>query len=111
MPRMRDYGRSQLASWELQQAQAAARAAAEIGGRAGDEELDPSWRPLVEAGEGVSEGFELAEDDLIKAAEHGNGTADPLADAFTPEVELGRSVGTYGEADHEESSEVPDADR
>ena len=62
--------------WEAEQAEAAAREAASIGGRAGDEELDPALRPLVEAGEGVAGGFELAELDMIEAAERDYG--DPL---------------------------------
>lgn len=89
----------------------AARGGAQIGGRAGDEDLDPAERPLVEAGEGVAEGFELAEQDLIEAAQHGESAADPLADAFTPEVDGGHRIGEYGEADHEDSSEVRDSDR
>jgi len=100
-----------LSPWEAQQAEAAAREAAAIGGRAGDEELDPAQRPLVEGGEGVAEGFELAEEELIGAAEHSDGEFDPLADAFAPEVDSGVQTGEYGEADHEESSELPDSDR
>jgi hypothetical protein len=100
-----------FAPWEAQQAAAAAREAAAIGGRAGDEELDPAQRPLAEAGEGVAEGFELAEEELIEAAEHGDSGADPLRDAFTAEVDGGHATGDYGEADHEDSSEVPDSDR
>jgi len=98
-----------LNRWEESQAQAAADAAASIGGRAGDERLDPAQRPLVEAGEGVAEGFELAEEDLIEAAEHGELWADPSRNAFTPEAESSPEV--CGEADQEASSEVTDADR
>ena len=65
------------APWEEEEAEAAEREAAAIGGRAGDEELDPAQRPLVEAGEGVAEGFELAEEELINAAQHGDSGADP----------------------------------
>ena len=103
-------GRSS-APWEEEEAEAAEREAAAIGGRAGDEELDPAQRPLVEAGEGVAEGFELAEEGLINAAQHGDSGADPLADASRPEVDGGHPAGEYGEADHEDSSEVPDSDR
>lgn len=88
------------APWESQEVEAAAREAAAIGGRAGDEELDPALRPLVEAGEGEAEGFELAEADLIEAAGHGDSRGNPLRDAFTPEAGAAR-VGTFGEADHE----------
>jgi hypothetical protein len=51
---------------------AAAREAAAIGGRAGDEELDPAERPLAEAGEGVAERFELAEEELREAVDPTN---------------------------------------
>jgi hypothetical protein len=46
-------------------------------GRAGDEYLVQAERPSAEAGEGVDEGFELAEDDLIEAAETAGAWADP----------------------------------
>lgn len=88
--------------WEVQEVEAAAREAAAIGGRAGDEELDPAQRPLVEAGEGEAEGFELAEADLVEAAEHGDSRGNPLLDAFAPESGAA-PVGTFGEADHEKS--------
>ena len=102
---------SENVEWEEREAEAAAREAARIGGRAGDEDLDPAQRPLIEAGEGVAEGFELAEEELIAAAEHTDGEFDPLADAFAPEVDGSRQVGEYGEADHEDSSELPRSDR
>jgi hypothetical protein len=73
--------------WEQREIDAAAREAAAIGGRAGDEDLGPAQRPLVEAGEGVAEGFELAEADLIEAAQHDSDRTDPELDAFTPERE------------------------
>ena len=37
-----------------------------------DWERDPAFAPLAEAGEGTSEGFELAEADLIDHASHGD---------------------------------------
>lgn len=95
--------------WEEKEVDAAAYAAGAIGGRAGDEDVDPVERPLQEAGEGEAEGFELAEADLIEAAETGL-TIDPVRAAFPPEPE-GESGPTYGEADHEFSSELPDDDR
>ena len=39
-----------------------------------DDPVDPALAPLIEAGEGESEGFELAEADLIDHAEHGDST-------------------------------------
>jgi hypothetical protein len=97
--------------WEQQQIDAAARQAAAIGGRAGDEGLDPAQRPLVEAGEGVAEGFELAEADLIEAAEHPGSWTDPELYAFTPEREADLATAEFGEADHEDSSEATQGDR
>jgi hypothetical protein len=95
---------------ETAEVNAAAREAAAIGGIAGDEHLDPAHRPLIEAGEGVAEGFELAEQELIDAAEHRDRRRDPMRDAFTPEAEATGQF-TYGEADHERSAEIPDSDR
>jgi hypothetical protein len=95
-------------SWEDEEIAAAAREAAAIGGRAGDENLAPSQRPLVEAGEGEAEGFELAEQALIDAAQHGDSKCDPLGDAFSPEREADLASAEHGEADHEYSSERTD---
>lgn len=92
---------------EEREADAAAGEAARIGGRAGDEDLDPAERPLVEAGEGVAEGFELAEDDLIEAAE----TASAWVNPFTHEVEARDTTLDYSEADYEASSEFLDSDK
>ena len=91
--------------WEEQEAAAAGREAAGIGGRAGDEDLDPAERPLAEGGEGEAEGFEVAEEDLIEAAEHGDSEADPLAEAFSEEPDPRERLAEPGEADHEEPSE------
>src|SRR3954463_9541135 len=96
--------------WEESQVDAAANAAGAIGGRAGDENVDPAQRPLQEAGEGEAEGFELAEEDLVEAAETGLNWVDPVHAAFPAESEDG-SGATYGEPDHELSSELVDDDR
>ena len=37
-----------------------------------DDYVDPAIAPLIEAGEGESEGFDVAEADLIRHAEHGD---------------------------------------
>lgn len=66
--------------FEREQEDAAAADAAKIGGRASDdpptgwdeEETDEAHRPLVEAGEGESEGFELSEYELSEHASHGD---------------------------------------
>ncbi len=90
---------------EESEVEEAAREAAAIGGVAGDENLDPAERPLVEAGEGVAEGFELAEDELIEHATDQDSGGNPLDDAFPVEEEATPDGDVFGEADHEHSSE------
>jgi hypothetical protein len=70
-----------------------------------DDPVDPALAPLIEAGEGESEGFELAEADLIEHAEHGDqhGT-DPItrdAAAFDELLEENFEGDDYAEADEE----------
>ncbi len=85
-----------------EEADAAAAEAARIGGPAPDDEGDdPAQRPLVEGGEGEAEGFELAEEELIDNAEHGDQKRFPDSDAPPPEEPSG---AVYGEADQE----IPD---
>jgi hypothetical protein len=86
----------------------AAYAAGAIGGLAGDEDVDPAERPLQAGGEGEADGFELA--DPIEAAETGVLLVEPVRAAFPPESGDG-SGSTYGEADHELSSELSDTTR
>ncbi|MFN8112703.1 MAG: hypothetical protein U0R51_05840 [Solirubrobacterales bacterium] len=62
--------------------------------------------PVSEAGGGESEGFELAEEQLIDNAEGEGG--DPLEDRFTPEDAGGEDAGEYGEPDEIEPTEVID---
>jgi hypothetical protein len=65
-----------------------------------NERQDPARQPVEEAGGGVAEGFEQAEQDLIENASHGDGTGDPETDAIDNEnVEAERSTAEYGEAD------------
>ncbi len=111
MARKRHETESSFSPFEARQTAAAASEAAAIGGRVRYEDQDQAQRPLTEAGEGVAEGFELAEEELIDAAEHSDGPRGPLADAFTPETDGDGPVGEYGEADQEQSSEVLDSDR
>ena len=61
--------------------------------------------PVSEAGGGESEGFELAEEELIENASHGDGTGQPLGDRFTPEEAESEDLASYGEADDEHVSE------
>jgi hypothetical protein len=57
-------------------------------------------QPVEEAGGGVAEGFEQAEEDLIENATHGDGAGDPETDAIDNEsAEAERSTAEYGEAD------------
>jgi hypothetical protein len=105
-PTPSDIGHSR--PWEEREVDDARAEASGIGGYAGDEHLNPAQRPLVEAGEGVAEGFELAEEDLIEAAATGEGWAR-IWQAFPPE--LGTVSTEYAEADHEDSSELPSGDR
>jgi hypothetical protein len=71
-----------------------------------DEPVDPAVAPLIEAGEGEAEGFDVAESDLIEHAEHGDehGTGVIGRDAAgfdTPEDEA-LDDDVYGEADDED---------
>ena len=79
----------------------AAKEAGEIGGDAGQEGMDPAQRPVAEAGGGVAEGFEQAEERLIEEATTDHAEGDPLKDAG--EVEANPDPATHGEADHEHS--------
>jgi hypothetical protein len=84
----------------------AAEEAAHIGGTptydVDLEEVDEADRAVIEGGGGESEGFELAEEELIEHASHGDPGPDPSHLAGRPEEFEG---GEYGEADHEHSSE------
>lgn len=80
-----------------EEADAAAAEAARIGGPAPDDGVeDPAQRPLAEGGEGEAEGFELAEEELIDNAEHGDERRFPDGDAPPPEEPSGAE---YGEPD------------
>lgn len=102
--------------FEREQEEAAAADAAAIGGSPGaepytvdGEHADPAQVPLMEAGEGESEGFEQAEQELIDHASHADQHAARrvLQDAWPAEEAAGSSAG---EADHEASSERPAQD-
>lgn len=85
---------------------AAAAEASGIGGPASDVEGDEASRPLVEAGQGEAEGFELSEQELIDQASHAEDRRDPIADAFTPEVEGDAATSVYAEPDEIDPTEV-----
>lgn len=91
--------------FEADEEEAAGDEAAAIGGVAGDEDLPPAQRPLVEGGEGESEGFEESERMLIESASHGDPAGHPLGDRFPAEDSRAGDHTIYGEADHEKASE------
>ena len=74
----------------------AAREAAGIGGTVPKDTDDPAEAPLLEGGEGESEGFELAEKDLEDIAEHGDEHRFP--DGMS-QPEEPQDTDEYGEAD------------
>ena len=71
-----------------------------------DDPVDPAFAPLIEAGEGEAEGFDLAEADLIEHAEHGDQHGpDPItrdAAGFAAEEDPDLDDGRYGDADDED---------
>jgi hypothetical protein len=74
-----------------------------------DDEVDPAFAPLIEAGEGEAEGFDVAEADLIRHAEHGDmhGT-DPIwhdAAGFDEPEDAGIDDEVYGDADGDDWSD------
>jgi hypothetical protein len=81
-----------------EEAEAAEAEAAHIGGDVPPDTDDPAEQPLIEGGEGVAEGFELAEKDLEDIAEHGDQHRFPEDLAGKPEEP---TEATYGEADQE----------
>jgi hypothetical protein len=79
-----------------EEAEAAAAEAAGIGGEVAKDSEDPAEQPLIEAGEGEAEGFELAERDLEDIASHGDQHRFP--DNVRPPPEE-QSDAVYGAAD------------
>jgi hypothetical protein len=93
-----------------EQAFEAAREARAIGGEAPSEEegRDPAQRAPLEGGGGVAEGFELAEEDLIEHASHGDQqSARPGYHDRDKRDEEGEAQ-EGGEADRFRSSETRD---
>jgi hypothetical protein len=80
-----------------EEAAAAAAEAGEIGGEVPVDSDDPAEQPLIEAGEGEAEGFELAEKDLEEIASHGDQHRFP-DNVPPPPEEAGQGI-EYGEAD------------
>jgi hypothetical protein len=92
--------------FEAAETEAAASEARSIGGVAGDEDLDPADRPVREAGGGEAEGFELAEEDLIEHASHGDEHSARMALYHAASDEEAGAETEYGEADEVRSSEL-----
>jgi hypothetical protein len=89
---MKDPNEARVAEEEAQAAAEAAR----IGGPAPVDREDPAERPLAEAGEGEAEGFELAEEQLIDIASHGDQAGFPDHHVPPPEE---KDNAEFGEAD------------
>jgi hypothetical protein len=79
-----------------EETEAAGAEAADIGGEVAKDSEDPAEQPLIEAGEGEAEGFELAERDLENIASHGDQHRFPDNVSPPPEEQSG---AVYGEAD------------
>lgn len=73
-----------------------------------EEDKREAERAVNEAGGGESEGFEQSEAALIEQAENFDEGRNPKYDAGKVEAE--NPHATYGEADHERSSEREDSD-
>ena len=90
----------------------AAAEAGAIGGRTpeyeGEEDLPATEaeRPLVESGEGVEEGFEVAEGDLEQTASHEENRYDPELEDFGDEESAGDADAAYGEPDELDVTET-----
>jgi hypothetical protein len=96
--------------YEQHEADEAAREAAAIGGKSGDEDLDPAERAVIEAGGGESEGFEQAEQELIEHASHADQqSAHAILHHQGQPEEPGPDIEDSG--DHEQSSEIEGHDR
>jgi hypothetical protein len=92
----------QLAEAETEEA---AREAAEIGGKVPPDSENPAEEPLLQAGEGEAEGFELAEKDLEDIASHGDRHRFPDQVPSPPEEE---GTVEHGEADEAVPSDGSD---
>jgi len=75
-----------------------------------DDPSDPAMAPVYEAGGGESEGFEMAESELVEHASHGDehGTTKIVNDAAAlgDEAESRPDPDLYGEADSEHEDDL-----
>lgn len=90
--------RERDAAFVEEEEEEAALEAARIGGDAPRDATDPADQPLAEAGEGESEGFEIAEERLEDIASHGDQHRFPDSAAGKPEEP---QDAEYGEPDEE----------
>ena len=92
--------------------EAARREAAGIGGRRPEYEneeglpADESERVLEEGGEGVEEGFEVAEEDLVESATHGENRYDPETRDFGDDESAGDADAIDAEPDEIDVTET-----
>ena len=87
-----------------EQEEAAAAEAAGIGGANPAPDTDPAARPVEEAGGGVAEGFEQAEEALVRQASHEDPGTSPTQEQFSSEEEDAPLVA--GEPDEVDPTEV-----
>jgi hypothetical protein len=67
-----------------------------------DDPVDPALEPLIEAGQGESEGFEQADAELIDHARHGDQhNTTPIVEDAADFEEAEDPGAEYGEADEE----------
>src|SRR5215207_7577424 len=95
-----------------QEEDAAAAEAGRIGGRKPEYEDDEGLpveeedRALIEGGEGVEEGFEIAESDLRETASHSENRYDPDVHDFGDEESAGEGDAISGEPDEIDVTET-----
>jgi hypothetical protein len=95
-----------------QEEDAAAAEAGSIGGRKPEYEdedglpVDEEDRALIEGGEGVEEGFEIAESDLRETASHSGNRYDPEVHDFGDEESAGEGDAISGEPDEIDVTET-----
>jgi hypothetical protein len=100
--------------FERRQEDAAAAEAGSIGGRvssdppSSDGDVDEAQRPLAEAGQGESEGFEEAERELGEHASHGDQHAARRVNEDAPSESADARAAEDAEADAVRSSQLQD---
>ncbi len=97
-PSERDTWTATTGSWRARRPRPPRRPGTSAESRS-DDGVDERDRPVIEAGGGYAEGYDVAETDLVRNATHDDGEGDPLADRFTAERESDRSTADYGEPD------------